>query len=239
MNTIARFICVMLFVQFSFSQSANNLGAVNSQNYLEGNDGNIINTSSAKSSSITGSQYLSEEFESCKISTMPGKVFGVRYNAFKDEMELKRTDNKIYAINKYDIDAVFTFTSSKVSYHVFDYLSSDSKKESVIKGYFTKLHPEGPNYILKKNMVLFFPEKVSVSGYDTAKPATYKKVKDRTYIKLANKEAAVLLETNKKKLVKQLFPSNSKVILGFIKSNKIKLKKDADLIKFAAFLNTL
>ena len=87
---------------------------------------------------------------------MPGKIFGVRYNAFKDEMELKRADNKIYAINKYDIDAVFTFTSSKVSYHLFDYLSSDSKKESIIKGYFTKLNPEGPNYILKKNMSYFF-----------------------------------------------------------------------------------
>ena len=239
MKNIASFISVLLFTQFSFSQSANNSGVGNSQNYLEGNDGNIINTSAAKSSSITGSQFLSEEFESCKISSMPGKIFGVRYNAFNDEMKLKRADSKIYAINKYDIDAVFTFTSSKVSYHLFDYLSSDSKKESIIKGYFTKLNPEGPNFILKKSMILFFPEKVAVSGYDTAKPATYKKVKDRTYIKLANKDAAVLLETNKKKLVKQLFPSSSKVILEFIKSNKIKLKKDADLIKFAEFLNTL
>jgi len=58
------------------------------------------------------------------------------------------------------------------------------------------------------------------------------------YIKLANKEA-VLLPTKKKKLAKALFPENSKIILDFINSNKIKLSREADLITFVNYLNTL
>jgi hypothetical protein len=85
---------------------------------------------------------------------------------------------------------------------------------------------------------VFFEEQASKTGYDAPKPAMYKNVKDRMYIKLANKEA-VLLPTKKKKLAKTLFPENSKIILDFINSNKIKLSKEADLITFINYLNTL
>ena len=148
-------------------------------------------------------------------------VFDIMF--LKTKWNLRDTNNDLFALSKSDDSVVITFTEPNVSYHLFNYID-DSEERNNQKGYFVKLNDEGPNYILKKKTVLFFAEKQSKTGYDLAKPATYKKVKDRTYIKLANKEAAVLLETNKKKLVKNLFPSNSKEILSFIKSNKIKLK---------------
>lgn len=229
---------LLMLTQISFSQEGFSGGVIN-QGFINRSDGGrFVNINIKDNPNIEGSQYLSEEFMSSKLSSMPEKIYGVRYNVFKDEMQFKGSNNELFALSKSDDSVVITFTESNVSYHLVSYID-DSVEQPTKKGYFVKLNDEGPNYILKKKTVLFFAEKQSKTGYDLAKPATYKKVKDRTYIKLANKETAVLLETNKKKLVKNLFPSNSKEILSFFKSNKIKLNKDDDLIKFVMFLNTL
>ena len=229
---------LLTLTQISFSQEGFSGGVIN-QGFINRSDGGrFVNINIKDNPNIEGSQYLSEEFMSSKLSSMPEKIYGVRYNVFKDEMQFKGSDNALYALSKSDESVVITFTESNVSYHIINY-SDDSLEQPTKKGYFVKLNNEGPNFILKKKTVLFFSEKQSKTGYDLAKPATYKKVKDRTYIKLANKKTAVLLETNKKKLAKSLFPSNSKEILNFIKLNKLKLTKDADLITFVTFLNTL
>lgn len=238
MKLLIIFTSMLMSTLISFSQEGFSGGAINQGFNNRSDGGRFVNINIEDDPNIEGSQYVTEQFMSSKVSSMPGKIYGVRYNVFKDEMEFKDMNNNLFALSKSDDSVVITFTKPNVSYHLFKF-KDDYKNEILQKGYFVKLNNEGANFILKKKTVLFFAEKQSKTGYDLAKPATYKKVKDRTYIKLANKDAAVLLETNKKKLVKQLFPLNSKVILDFIKSNKIKLKKDADLIKFAAFLNTL
>lgn len=218
------------FLQLSFSQTLQ---------YADGSSQNMsnvfVNVNSNQSSSIKGSKYLNEGFVSTKISSMPDQIFGVRYNVYDDQMEFQGVDNTVYALNKDDDSAKITFTGTNESYTLFNYVDEGGRQK---KGYFIKLNNEGETLILRKNRIVFFEEQASKTGYDAPKPAMYKVVKDRMYIKFADKEA-VVLPTKKKKLVKALFPENSKIILDFINSNNIKLSKEADLITFVNYLNTL
>ena len=220
----------LFFFQLSFSQTLK---------YADGSSQNMsnifVNVNSNQNSSIKGSKYLNEDFISTKISSMPDQVFGVRYNIYDDEMEFQGADNTVYALNKNNDSVKITFTATNESYTIFNYIDEDGRQK---KGYFIKLNNEGENLILKKHKIVFFEEQASKTGYDAPKPAMYKSVKDRIYIKLGNKEA-VILPTKKKKLVKTLFPENSKIILNFINSNNIKLSNEADLITFVTYLNSL
>jgi hypothetical protein len=101
-----------------------------------------------------------------------------------------------------------------------------------------KLNKEGKNLILKKHKVVFIEEQASKTGYDEPKPAMFKSLKDRIYIKIGSKEA-IVLPTKKKKLAKAIFPENPKDILDFINSNKIKLSKEEDLITLINYLNSM
>ena len=218
------------FLQLSFSQTIK---------YADGSSQNMsnvfVNVNSSESSTIKGSKYLNEDFTNTKISSMPDQIFGVRYNIYDDQMEFQGVDNTVYSLNKDDDSIKITFTATNETYNIFSYIDDSGRQK---KGYFIKLSNEGENIILKKHRIVFFEEQASKNGYDAPKPALYKNVKDRIYIKLANKEV-VLMPTKKKKLVKELFPENSKIILDFINSNKIKLSKESDLIAFANYLNTL
>ena len=195
----------------------------------------FVNINSNENSNIKGSKYINETFISTKISSMPGQIFGVRYNVFSDEMEFQGIDNKIYALNKNDVTVVVTFTETNDSYYIFNYLDDNNIQK---KGYFKKLNSKGANLLLKKNRIVFFEEQASKTGYDAPKPAMYKTMKDRIYIKLGDNDA-VLMPTKKSKLAKQIFPDNEKEVLKFIKSNKIKLKNEEDLNKLVEFTQTL
>ena len=220
----------VFLLQLSFSQTLK---------YADGSSQNMsnvfVNVNSNQSSTIKGSKYLNEDFISTKISSMPDQVFGVRYNVYDDQMEFRGVDNTVYSLNKDDDSIKITFTAANESYNIFSYIDDNGHPK---KGYFIKLNNEGENLILKKHRVVFYEEQASKTGYDAPKPAMYKNMKDRIYIKLANKEA-VLLPTKKKKFVKELFPENPKIILDFINSNNIKLSNEADLITFINYLNTL
>ena len=223
-------LLIVCFLQLSFSQTLK---------YADGTSQNMssifVNVNSNESSNIEGSKYLNEDFISTKISSMPDQIFGVRYNIYDDQMEFQGVDNTVYALNKNDDSVKITFTATNESYHLFNYIDESGRQK---KGYFIKLNKGGKNLILKKHRVVFFKEQASKTGYDEPKPAMYKSMKDRIYIKFGSKEA-VVLPTKKKKLAKAIFPENPKDILDFINSNKIKLSKEEDLIILVNYLNTI
>jgi hypothetical protein len=224
-------LVIVCFLQLSFSQTLK---------YADGTSQNMsnifVNVNSNESSNIKGSKYLNEDFISTKISSIPDQIFGVRYNVYDDQMEFQGVDNTVYALNKNDDSIKITFTTTNESYHIFDYI--DEKNGRQKKGYFMKLNKEGKNLILKKHKVVFIEEQASKTGYDEPKPAMFKSLKDRIYIKIGSKEA-IVLPTKKKKLAKAIFPENPKDILDFINSNKIKLSKEEDLITLINYLNSM
>lgn len=183
---------------------------------------------------IEGSKYLVDKFMPAVVSTMPDKLFNIKYNVFSGEMEVQSSNNKAYALNKYRKDIVITFINSKTTYQLFDYINSDDMMQL---GYFLVLN-RGENKILKKEKIIFLEEKPSKTGYDEHRPPQYKRLDDKYYLKIAGNSNAIELPKNKKKFA-ALFPDKKSDILDFIKSEKIKFSKDADLKKLVTHINSL
>lgn len=222
---------IFLFSCINSSYSQNGLNGV--QNLV--NDGFISTTATKFNTNIKGSPYITDEFNLAKISNSTNQIYSVKYNGFLDEFEMQGKDNEIYAINKNESkDLIITFINTKKKYQIFNYFNEENDLEL---GYFIHINSQNPIKLLKKERIIFISEKKSSTGYDRAQPAEYKRSKDKYYIKVKDLEA-VLLPSNKKKLV-ILFPTFEKKILTFIKTEKIKLKKETDLMKLINYLNQI
>ncbi|GFZ90225.1 hypothetical protein GCM10011531_22260 [Aquaticitalea lipolytica] len=219
---------------FTFSSGAQEL--ISGQLSGGSASGGLISTTPVvENSQIEGSPYVNEEFLPAKISASEDNIFYVRYNALKDEFEVKGANNVAYALNKYRRDIVVELISNNKTYQVYGYLD---KNENENFGYFVNLsNPNSNIKLLKKENITFVKEKVAVTSYDSSQPARYKRGSDAYYVKI-NDNNAVLLSTNKKD-VSKLFPGNEKKVLDFIKKEKLKLKKEDDMNKLIQFTNTL
>lgn len=227
MKHLKNILLFILFVNFSFSQNDLNQGFD-----LYGRDNPFIAINPEKHSNIKGSQYLDDNYLTAQISNFPNQVFSLRYNLFTDKMEFKNKEGKIFTLKKND-DYEVTFINKKLTYKLYDYKSKNKDE----KGYFLVLL-NGKNNLLKKQKVVFVKDQRSNSGYDNHRPPQFKRLSDTYYIKLSNNALVVEAPKNKKKIA-ELFPENKSEILKFIKSNKIKLSKDADFKKLINFINSL
>lgn len=185
---------------------------------------------------VEGSPYINEKFLPAAISASEGDVFYVRYNAVNDEFEVKGEHNKAYALNRYRRDIVIEILPLKKTYQVVGYYD-DNQNENF--GYF--LYASDPNaetVLLKKEKIVFIDEQKASTGYDSNKPAKYKRLNDKYYIKLKGAKILSELPSKKKNIVK-LFPEHENDILKFIKDNRIKTSKEDDLIQLINYINTL
>lgn len=185
---------------------------------------------------VKGSQYITKGFVSAKISVLKNRIYHVKYNALLDEIVVKGEDDVTYGLDKHGRkDITITLLGSKKAYQVFNYLD-DRNYETI--GYFIHITPINSNTkLLKKECIKFIEEKKAYSSYTQTQPAHYKRENDKYYIKIKD-QIAVLLPNKKNKLT-QLFPSFEKEVLRFIKSKKINLKKEADLVILVNYINQL
>lgn len=197
--------------------------------------GLISTTPIVENSEIEGSPYINDQFTPAKISASEDNIFYVRYNALKDEFEVKGENDIAYALNKYRRDIVVQLIAFKKTYQVFGYLD---KNENENFGYFVDLSNTNSDIkLLKKENVTFIKEKFAVTSYDSSQPARYKRGNDEYYIKI-NDNNAVELPTNKKDIAK-LFPEHENEILDFIKKERIKVKREDDAKSLINFINQL
>ncbi|WP_179353106.1 hypothetical protein [Winogradskyella vidalii] len=188
--------------------------------------------------SVQGSPYLEEEFLPAKIQIGDeSKVYGVRYNAYDDIIELKNESDETIGLNESISNVSIAFLKNNKLYRPYKYINPDNDTVNNKKGYFVVEDDTGEKPLLLKEKVVFIEAKEPKSGYDDVKPAKFKRMNDEFYT-LNNEGVAVNLPKNKKKLAK-IFPNNSKKILNFIKSNKIKTSKREDLILLFGYINTL
>ncbi|MBT8259961.1 MAG: hypothetical protein HKO92_06395 [Flavobacteriaceae bacterium] len=222
----------ILFFCYSLSIAQNVQFADGNETYFRENY--FISLDSDTSYDVEGSKYLMDSFLPAVVSTMPDKLFNIKYNIFSGEMEVQSKNDKVYALNKYRKDISITFINSKITFQLFDYLDSEN---SMKLGYFQVIN-RGDNKVLKKHKIIFMEEKPSKTGYDEHRPPQYKRLDDKYYLNLESNPNAVELPKNKNKFA-ALFPDNKSDILDFIKSNKIKLSKENDLKKLINYINTL
>lgn len=178
-----------------------------------------------KYSDIQGNPFYKKGFSEARIGDT-GNSFPVRYNIYKDSFELLHNNN-IYTLPKESSFSKFVFTATNEKF----ILENDNNG---FAGYFLVL-ADGKNKLLKKIAVKFSPEvpapNTMVSGipakFETLKPVYFIKTEDNI-IKLTKKED---------NLLKALPAGKKDTTKDFIKTNKIKLNEELDLIKLVTFLN--
>ena len=192
-------------------------------------------TMNKKDLDAIGSPYLNEKFSPATISAIPNKIVKARYNAYDDEIEIKIDDDNIQNFNKNIKNVVITFLTDET---VFTPLKYIDPIDGLQTGYFVCLNVNNTNVKLySKKEVRYVKAKPAVSGYDKDKPAEFKSKNDTYYVSI-NDAYARELPSKKKELVK-IFPENSNVILKYIKDNKIKTSRKADLIKLIDYINSI
>jgi len=178
---------------------------------------------------VIGTMYYDESFGQARIDNDAETLY-LRYNAFKDEMEFKQ-GNDIYYLIKDDNTRVNFFNNKKL-YQYLKHIDTDKKEK---RSFLLEL-VGGEKSLYKSEKIDFIPERPTTTGYETPKPAEYKKSKGIYYIKTG--EMVIPFPKNKKELLK-LFSHKNEEISDFLKKNKPSFSKETDLIKLTEFLNTI
>ena len=221
---------ILLSIRIGFAQNV-----MGSQGTL-GDFGFISIPATEPNNDIKGSPYITEGYVPAKISVLKNKVYRVKYNALLDEIVVLGEDDATYGLDKHGRkDITITILGSKKTYQVFNYL--DGRNYETI-GYFIHItHLNSNIKLLKKERIKFFAGKKAFSSYAQSEPAQYKRTNDKYYLKIKDQIAALL--PIKKKEIAQLFPASEKEILTFIKTKKINLKKETDVLTLVNYINQL
>ena len=179
---------------------------------------------------LVGSSYIDKTFHSAKIS-VDGTIYSIRFDAYRDEMEIEKDNHKFYWRKAFNYTA--TFLGTNKVYQVYNY----EDKDQVRTGFFVVLFNGDKVSLLMKERIKFFEEVIAKSGYDKYQPPTLKRVKDELYIGYKNNETKEL--PKKKNEILKLFSNKSKNVESFAKENKLGFKNKKDLIKIFAYYHTL
>lgn len=171
-------------------------------------------------------KYLSYSYDLAKVDEYDTESY-VRYNIFIDQMEFVK-DKSIYYLVKEEGRRV-VFINSKKTFRVFNFEDD--------LGFF-EVHMDGDKHsLVAKSKVRYVEAKVAMSGYDRARPADYKRLKDVLYLAVDNKKLVKL--SKKKKSFFTAFGDKANEIESYVKKNKLKYKSIEDLSKIVAYYNTL
>merc|ERR1711974_557651 len=170
--------------------------------------GIISTTPIVLNESVEGSPYVNKEYLPAKISAAKGNTFYVRYNALRDEFEVKGQNNTAYSLNRYRRDIVVEIVPLNKKYQVFGYMDENFNENF---GYFVFLSESDKEAILlKKERITFIGEKRAVTSYDTPRSARYKRWNDKFFIKIGDSKLVKELPRGKRAIAK-LFPKQKDV----------------------------
>lgn len=173
---------------------------------------------------IRGNAYYNPVFMSAKVENAT-TLMNVRYNTYTDAIEILN-DGSIYVLPKNQKYSKITYANSPVT---FVYLDSGE-----MKGYYFEV-VSGKSRLLKKLKTDFRPEVPAVNSFTSAIPAKFENAKPIYYIENNNNQF-IKVPKNTDDLINQ-FTENKSEIAAFIKSNKLKINKEEDLIRLTQFLN--
>lgn len=216
-----RFLVFLLVFSFSYSINAQMVRVNGYEQILSPKAAEDIPEDLKK---IQYKKYLFQDYKPAYVDDFKERAF-LRYNIFEDQMEFVKDDN-IYYLKK-ETGRKIRF-SDNTTYEVYGLNG---------KPQFFLVHVEGKNSLLSRQIVRFIEAREATSGYDTGKPADFKRRKDELYMILSDK-GLVKVPTKKKEFYK-IFGANSAAVKSHMKKNKLGYKKAKDLIKVVQFLNNL
>lgn len=225
MKKIKFVLCSIALISIS-----NNLSAqVNAQGVSGIGTISFYKNNSDKKTSAIGSEYIEEEFKSAKVNggTQP---FQIRFNAYTNVMEYKKDNENLILVKTNN--PLIEFTNGKT----YELVSYKDKKGTETTNYLVLIKNAGNVSIYKFEKITYQEARPAQNTYDTGSVAEFKRASDTFFIKIG--DVVSELPTKQKEYIK-LFPGKESQIKEYFKSNKINFKDDADLIKFATFLNSI
>lgn len=227
-KVIFSFVILLLFVSSSFAQvdyqisSALDLYRANKMA-----TGDFSQTISEEN--IDGSPYLNDEFIAGTVFTTSKLQYvdvPLRYNIFNDDIEFRTNENKIMAMATPEIIERVTFGEYEMVYAPF------ASQKKIKRGFF--------KVVLKGNISLYarpqilYQQPEEPGAYKEAKPAKFVTKPDTYYFRNGKNEA---IKVDKKSEVIDFFPAHNDEVATFIKKNKIKTNKEADLKELVEYYN--
>lgn len=171
-----------------------------------------------------GTPYYPQAEFSKGIMFMDGKEIPnieLRYDGYKDMVELKIKEGEIYYSNN-DKNIYFLTGGQKLVW--VPYTVEGKNKE----GYLYCLYCGEKNKLFVKRSKVFHEAQPARTGYQEAKPPRFSD-EEETYIQLAGMDHAMELPRKKKEIL-ELFSPLSENLEALIKEHNLNLKKEADII---------
>lgn len=187
------------------------------------------NAENANYSNIEGSPFLHQDFvlgDIVKNDSIRYENIPLRYNIYTDKMEFLNNRKQIMEID--NAEPIYTFSVGKHSFIIHDYLNYGEKTRGILE-----LLVKGQIQLYKKYNVVYKPAEKAI-GYKDPEPRRFIR-KDDEYL-IAAKNQLPEPVGNKKSLLnklKQFKPDIEK----YAKENRLKPKKEADLIKLVRYCN--
>lgn len=183
-----------------------------------------------------GSQYMYDEFKRIKSASKDVKV-ETRYNAYFDEMEIKKQEKAPGWVNKERHQNQILLAEDGTAYKILD-AKADPKKDKL--GFFQILIKSDYVSLYKKNT------KVLAVGlkhgpYMTPPPEViteFQEIKTEYFIEFNDSGIAERLPSTRGRIAK-IFKDKKNVIREYIKDNKLKVTRDDDMVKIFVFINSL
>lgn len=185
----------------------------------------LLNTKSTTYDGIEGTPYLDgKEFTRGYIIMQGKKIPNIelRYNAYKDKIEIKISEEKIYETNPTNENEFI------IRGHHF-VKGTYADRNAVKTGYLECLSCSDQVKLYKRYYKIYEEAKQAQTGYHKNTPP---KLKDREelYIQFEGMDHAVELESSNRKILEQIAPLGSD-INKYIKEERLKLKREEDLIQ--------
>ena len=180
-----------------------------------------------KYSDIQGTPYYYVNFVPARVGDTSG-IIPIRYNPFLDTVEvMDNNTGNVYELPIEETYPKFTFQTTNEKLVLVN-------TNNEYSGYFFEL-VGGKNRLLKKISTKFKDEIPAPNTLVSAIPAKFVVQKPIYFIKT---EDSVIKVTKKSDdLINALSEDKRDAVKDFIKSNKIKLNEEPDLIKLVTFLN--
>ncbi|AXG68366.1 hypothetical protein KORDIASMS9_00581 [Kordia sp. SMS9] len=182
---------------------------------------------------VKGSPYLHEEYKLAKFY-VANKSYGnimMRFNTYTDEVELmpEEIDGEIGALMKID--------GSRVAFgnKMLKLLSYTDEDGNADKGYFLVLNSADNLNLLLKKKCIFSPNEKALTANQADRKAKFTQY-DYYYIL---KDGTPIAVTPKKKSITSIFPDKKNEIKEYIKSEKLKLKKQEDFAKLVDYIASI
>lgn len=180
---------------------------------------------------IIGTPFLSDEFVKGTLEDNSNNVYQdilLRYNIYNDNFEFRR-DGVSYMLER-GITAITARIGSDL--FVWAEFTDDGKPEH---GYVQVLRT-GFNTLYKKHRMAYYPPKPPAPYQESTPAGRFGKMAPSYYI---GHEGKILTLINNERALLKLFPAQEDQIRNYIKRNKLKFRKEKDLVNIIKFINEL